>query len=87
MFPLFVREYYFVFKFEYGNKIDMSSSELLYVYEKEGVVKDSDNTISDLPKRGKVELLTINGDVVCEGYDTFVKGIYFYISYCLKKSY
>ena len=53
----------------------MSASSLSYVCDKEEVGKELDETISDLPKIGQGELLTINWDPVCEVYGTFGKGI------------
>ena len=63
----------------------MSASSLLYVYEKEDIGQEVDETISALPKSGHNELLTINGDPVCELYGTFGKGmhlsIYLYLCF------
>ena len=67
----------FVFQFEDWQKIEM------IVCEKEEVGKEADKTISDLPKRGQGELLTINWDPICEGNITFGKLINLYIFYCL----
>ena len=50
----------FVVQFEYGKKRQMSDSSLSYVCEKEEVGKEDGETISGLPKRGQVKLLTID---------------------------
>ena len=66
----------FVFKFEYGYQRDKSASSLSYICEKEEFGKESDNIISDLPKIGQGELLTIYEDTIFEGDRKFGKGMY-----------
>ena len=61
----------------------MLSSSLAYVCSKEEVGQELDETIYDLPKRGKGELLTIDVDTVYKGDGTFEKVIYLSIFYCL----
>ena len=56
---------------------------LSYVFEKEEVAKEVDETISDLPKIGQGQFLTIDGDPACEGYGMFEKVIHLSIFYCL----
>ena len=50
---------------------------------KEEVVKEVDETISDLPRIGQDGLLTINGYPSGEVYIMFKRGVYFSIFYCL----
>ena len=57
----------------------MSDYLLPYVCEKEEVGEEVEETISDPPKRGKGELLIINGGLVYEVDATFEKVIYFSI--------
>ena len=61
----------------------MISSSLEYVCSKKEVGQEFDETIYDIPKRGKGELLTIDGDTVYKGDGTFEKVIYLSIFYCL----
>ena len=56
---------------------------MLYACEEEEIGEELDKTIYDLPKRGKVEFLTINGNPVCEGDGMFGKGMYLSIFYYL----
>ena len=58
----------------------MSASLLLYLREKEYAGQEVDEPIYDLPKIGKVELLTIDRDPVCEVVGFFGKVIYLYIT-------
>ena len=44
---------------------------LPYLCQKAEVGQEVYETISGLPQRGQGELLTINGDRVCEGYGIF----------------
>ena len=64
-------------------KRETSSSSLSYLYEKEEVGQELDETISDPPKIGQGELLTIDGGPVCKGYGMFEKGMHLSIFYCL----
>ena len=52
---------------------ETSDSSLPCLCSKEEVDQEVYDTISDLPKRGKSELLTIYGDTVCEGDGIFEK--------------
>ena len=52
---------------------------MLYLCEKEEVGQEIDETISDIHKIVRGELLSIDGDNVCEGYGMFEKVMYFYI--------
>ena len=72
----------FIVLFEGDQKKEMSASSLLYVYEKQEVGEEVGKTISNLPKKGQDNLLTINRYPVCEGDGTFGKGMYLYIFYC-----
>ena len=60
----------------------MSDSSLSYVCEKEEVGKEDGETISGLPKRGQVKLLTIDWGTFFLGYGTFGKLINSSIFYC-----
>ena len=73
----------YVLQFEHRQKREMSASLLSYVCEKEEVGEEVDETIYDLPKIGKGELLTIDGGPVCEGDGMFKKVINLSIFYCL----
>ena len=48
-------------QFKYGHNRETSDSSLPCLCSKEEVDQEVDDTISDLPKRGKGELLTIDG--------------------------
>ena len=61
----------------------MSTSSLAYVWDMQEVGKQLDETISDLPKRGQDELLSINWDTVYGVDGTFGKVINLSIFYCL----
>ena len=55
----------FLVKFEYVQKIEISASSLPDLCSKYDVVKEVDETISDLPKIVQGGLLTIYGCPVC----------------------
>ena len=78
-----VRNKNFLVKFEDGKKREMSDYLLLYVCDKEEVGEEVYKTIYDLPKRGQRKILIIYRDPVYEGYETFGKGMYLSIFYCL----
>ena len=52
--------------FEYGKNIEISSSSLSYLCEKEEVLQEIDEIIYDLHKIGQGGFLTINGYTVFE---------------------
>ena len=52
----------FLVKFEYGQKRETTSCSLVYVCLKQEAFLETDDTISYLPKKYQVELLTIDGD-------------------------
>ena len=71
----------FLVIFEDGQKKEIGSSSLVYLSSKEEV--EMEEPISHLPEKEQGGLLTIKGDPeVGENY-MFVKGIYFYVFYCL----
>ena len=61
----------------------MSSCFLPYIYEKEDNGQETDEAISDLPKIGQGEFLTIDRYPVCKEDNLFEKGIYMSIFYFL----
>ena len=61
----------FLVQFEDDQKRDISASLLSYICEKKQVVQEVHETIYDLPQRVQGELLIINGDPFCEGYNMF----------------
>ena len=68
----------YLVQFEYRQKRDICASSLLYLCEKEEFGQEVNETIYDLHKIGQGELLTINGDPVCEGDGMIEKMCVFY---------
>ena len=73
----------FVVPFEDDHIKDMCTFLMSYVYDKEEVGEQVDETISAFLKRGQGELLNIDGYNVCEGDLRFGKVMFLYIFYCL----
>ena len=71
----------FLVQFEDGQKKDINSSSLVFLSLKEGV--EMDEPIPYLPKKEQGGFLTINGDPEVVEPCIFLKGVYFYLFYCL----
>ena len=65
-------------KFEYGQKRYISASFLLYLFSKEEVGEEVDETIFEPTKRLQGEFLTINGYPVGEEYGMITKVMFLY---------
>ena len=78
----FVGNNNFLIKFEGGQKRDISASFISCLLSKDEVCQEVDDTIYDLPKILQGEILSIDGDPVCEGHDILEKGFYLSIFYC-----
>ena len=76
-----VGENKFIILFEDGQKEEISSSSLVYFSEKEEV--EMEDSITLPPEIEEGVPLTINGDPPGGETCMFVKGIYFYVFYCL----
>ena len=59
----------------------MGASLLYYECDKEEVGEEVDETVYELPKRGKGKLLTIDRDIFCERCGMFGKVIHLCIFY------